>query len=115
MDVKYNVYYYILAKGKSVDATQELIALGFCNIAGSFVRSMSITGSFTRTALNHNSGAVTTLGGVYTAILVILALQLLTSTFYFIPKATLSSVIIVAMVHMVEIEAAVLLWKTKSN
>lgn len=101
------------SKGKSVDATQELIALGCCNIGGSFMRSMSTTGSFTRTALNNASGVVTTLGGVFTAVIVLLALELLTSTFYFIPKATLSAVIIVAMIFMVEVEAVILLWRTK--
>lgn len=52
--------------GKSLDATQEMFALGLCNIFGSFVRSMPITGSFTRTAVNHSSGVKTTLGGLFT-------------------------------------------------
>jgi sodium-independent sulfate anion transporter 11 len=38
------------SKGKTVDATQEMIALGLCNIASSFFQSIPITGSFTRTA-----------------------------------------------------------------
>lgn len=76
---------------------------------------MSTTGSFTRTALNNASGVVTTLGGVFTAIIVLLALEWLTTTFYFIPKATLAAVIIVAMVFMVEVEAVVILWRTKSK
>lgn len=52
------------SKGKVVDATQEMIALGLCNVASSFFQSIPITGSFTRTAVNHNSGVKTTLGGV---------------------------------------------------
>lgn len=80
------------SKGKIVDATQEMIALGLCNIASSFFLSIPITGSFTRTAVNHNSGVKTTLGGVVTGCLVLLALGLLTSTFYYIPKTTLAAV-----------------------
>ncbi|KMQ95241.1 sodium-independent sulfate anion transporter [Lasius niger] len=53
-------------KGKPLDATQEMIALGVCNIFGSFVRSMPVTGSFTRTAVNHASGVKTPLGGIFT-------------------------------------------------
>lgn len=83
------------SKGKIVDATQEMIALGLCNIASSFFQSIPITGSFTRTAVNHNSGVKTPLGGVVTGCLVLLALGLLTSTFYFIPKTTLAAVSII--------------------
>uniref|UniRef100_A0A182ITK8 SLC26A/SulP transporter domain-containing protein n=1 Tax=Anopheles atroparvus TaxID=41427 RepID=A0A182ITK8_ANOAO len=88
------------SKGKSIDATQEMIALGLSNIAGSFVSSMPVTGSFTRSAVNNNSGVRTPFGGIATGTLVLLALGLLTSTFYYIPKATLAGVIIAAMFFM---------------
>ncbi|KAG5673064.1 hypothetical protein PVAND_003139 [Polypedilum vanderplanki] len=101
------------SKGKIVDATQEMIALGLCNIASSFFQSIPITGSFTRTAVNHNSGVKTTFGGVITAITVLLALGLLTKTFYFIPKTTLAAVIIAAMVSMIEIHEIIEIYKTK--
>lgn len=79
-------------KGAAVDATQEMIAAGLCNIANSFVSSMPTTGSFTRSAVNHSSGVRSPLSGLFTGALVLLALGLLTSTFYFIPKATLAAV-----------------------
>ncbi|XP_076396976.1 sodium-independent sulfate anion transporter isoform X4 [Megachile rotundata] len=56
------------AMGKSLDATQEMLALGLCNMFGSFVRSMPVTGSFTRTAVNHSSGVKTTFGGLFTEV-----------------------------------------------
>lgn len=96
-----------------IDANQEMIALGLCNIVGSFVSSMPTTGSFTRTAVNNSSGVRTPLGGVVTGSLVLLALGLLTETFYFIPKAVLAAVIIAAMIFMVDVEAAITLWRTK--
>uniref|UniRef100_A0A1B0DCH0 SLC26A/SulP transporter domain-containing protein n=1 Tax=Phlebotomus papatasi TaxID=29031 RepID=A0A1B0DCH0_PHLPP len=101
------------AKGKTVDATQEMIALGMCNIMGSFVLSMPITGSFTRTAVNNTSGVRTTLGGVFTGILILLALGFLAQTFYFIPKTTLAAVILAAMFSMVEYELLFKLWRTR--
>ena len=103
------------AKGKTIDANQEMIALGLCNLFGSFVRSMPTTGSFTRTAVNNASGVRTPLGGVLTGALVLLACGLLAKTFEFIPKATLAAVIIVAMYYMLEIKLFGLLWRTKSN
>ncbi|ETN65233.1 sulfate transporter [Anopheles darlingi] len=101
------------SKGKTIDATQELIALGLCNIAGSFVSSMPVTGSFTRTAVNNNSGVRTPLGGLATGILVLLSLGLLTDTFYFIPKSVLAGVMIAAMFFMIEFHAAAEIWRTK--
>ena len=38
----------LLAGGKPLDASQEMIALGACNIIGSFFSSMPTTGSFSR-------------------------------------------------------------------
>ncbi|XP_058812091.1 sodium-independent sulfate anion transporter-like isoform X2 [Topomyia yanbarensis] len=101
------------SKGKTIDASQEMIALGLCNIAGSFFSSMPVTGSFTRSAVNNSSGVRTPAGGVTTGILVLLALGLLTSTFYYIPKASLAAVIITAMFFMVEFHAAAEIWRTK--
>lgn len=104
-----------LAKGRPLDATQEMLALGVCNILGGFVRSMPTTGSFTRTAVNNASGVQTQMGGIITGSLVLLACGLLTSTFVYIPKASLAAVIIVAMYYMFELESFRILWRTKSE
>ncbi|XP_063232017.1 sodium-independent sulfate anion transporter-like isoform X1 [Bacillus rossius redtenbacheri] len=101
------------SKGKSIDATQEMLALGMSNILGSFVRSMPVTGSFTRTAVNNASGVRTPLGGLVTGTLIVLALRFLTATFYFIPKASLGGVIVCAMFFMVDYRVVPLLWSTK--
>lgn len=50
------------SKGKIVDVTQEMCALGLCNIASSFFSSIPVTGSFARSAVNHASGVQTTFG-----------------------------------------------------
>lgn len=51
----------------------------------------------------------------FSGIMVILALSLLTPYFYFIPKATLSSVIICAVLFMVEIGMVKPMWKSNSK
>lgn len=98
-----------------MNATQEFISLGLCNVMASFVQAMPITGSFTRTAVNHASGAKTTVSGVVTGIMVLFALAFLTSSFAYIPRAALGGVIIVAMFYLCEFEAFPLLWRTKSR
>ncbi|XP_043522296.1 sodium-independent sulfate anion transporter-like isoform X2 [Frieseomelitta varia] len=99
------------SRGESLDATQEMLTLGLCNVVGSFFHSMPVTGSFSRSAVNNTSGVRTPLGGIYTGILVILALSLLTPYFYYIPRATLSSVIVCAVVFMVEVNILRPIWK----
>lgn len=101
------------SKGKLVDATQEMLALGLCNIVGSFAMSIPITGSFTRTAVNNASGVKTQLGGCFTGALVLLALGFLTGTFFFIPKTVLAAVIIAAMISMFEVHEIIHIYKTK--
>ncbi|CAH0564609.1 unnamed protein product [Brassicogethes aeneus] len=105
----------VFSEGNRVDATQEMIALGACNIVSSFVSSMPITGGLSRGAVNHASGVKTTFGGIYTGLMVILALVLLTPCFAYIPKASLAGVIIAAVVFMVELHVIKPMWRTKKS
>ena len=102
------------AGGKPIDASQEMIALGICNLMGSFVSSMPTTGSFSRTAVNSASGVRTTFGGIFTGSLVILALAVLMPYCAYIPKASLAAVIITAVIFSVEYEVIRPMWKSKS-
>ena len=92
-----------------------MIALGACNVVGSFVSSMPTTGSFSRTAVNAASGVKTTMGGLYTGVLVILALAVLMPFCAFIPKASLAAVIITAVIFSVEYEVVLPMWRSKSK
>ncbi|GLV44591.1 uncharacterized protein CBL_13477 [Carabus blaptoides fortunei] len=100
------------ASGQSVDATQELLTLSLSNILGSFTNSMPITGSFSRSAVNHASGVRTPMGGLFTGIMVLLALSFLTPFFAFIPKTSLAAVIICAVIFMIEYEVVKPMWKS---
>ncbi|XP_035919505.1 sodium-independent sulfate anion transporter-like [Anopheles stephensi] len=91
------------ADGGAVDATQELIALGLCNVIGACFRAMPTTGAFTRSAVSHASGVRTPLSGLYSALLTLLALGVLTPYFYYIPRATLAAVLIVAVASMLDL------------
>ncbi|XP_071644211.1 sodium-independent sulfate anion transporter isoform X1 [Temnothorax longispinosus] len=103
------------ANGKSVDATQELIAIGISNIGNSFMQAFPGTGSLSRSAVNNASGVRTPFGGVYTGVLVILALLFLTPYFSFIPRATLAAIIIAAVIFMVEVKVVKPMWRTKKS
>ncbi|CAG9584960.1 unnamed protein product [Danaus chrysippus] len=103
----------VFSEGKYVDATQEMVALGVCNVLASFVESMPVSGALSRGAVNHASGVATPAGGLYTGALVLLALQYFTPYFYYIPKASLAAVIIAAVVFMMELHVFKPIWRTK--
>lgn len=103
----------VFSEGKYVDATQEMLALGVCNIASSLVDSMPVSGALSRGAVNHASGIATTAGGLYTGALVLLSLQYFTPYFFYIPKASLAAVIIAAVVFMMELHVFKPIWRTK--
>ncbi|KAK3390297.1 sulfate transporter family-domain-containing protein [Podospora didyma] len=80
-----------------INPSQELVAIGFTNVFGPFLGGYPATGSFSRTAIKAKAGVRTPLAGIFTAIIVLLALYALTSVFFFIPSAALSAIIIHAV------------------
>ncbi|MBT8219731.1 MAG: solute carrier family 26 protein [Bacteroidia bacterium] len=98
-------------KDYEVIANQELVALGAANVLGSFFQSFSVTGGFSRTAVNDKAGAKSGLASIISAALVILTLLFFTSYFKNLPSAILASIIIVAVAGLVDIKEARFLWK----
>ncbi|CAG9584982.1 unnamed protein product [Danaus chrysippus] len=99
--------------GRTIDATQEMIALGVANIANSFMQAYPGGGSLARSVVSNGSGVRTTFNGLYTGVMVILALQFFTQYFEFIPKAALAAVIISAILFMVEYDVIKPMWRAK--
>ncbi|MCB0686257.1 MAG: solute carrier family 26 protein [Saprospiraceae bacterium] len=99
-------------KNYKLSPNQELIALGLSNIGGSFFQSYPVTGGFSRTAVNDQAGAKTTLASIISAFLVLLTLLFLTDLFYMMPNAILAAVIIVAVIGLIDVKEAIHLWHT---
>lgn len=100
------------SKGKTLNATQEIIALGFCNIFGSFVSSYPTTASFSRSVINNTSGVRTPLGGIFTGCLVLLALGVIAPFFKYIPKSCLCAIVFCAVIFMVHYQDVLIIWRT---
>jgi SulP family sulfate permease len=99
-------------KDYKISANQELIALGTANIGGSFFQAYPVTGGFSRTAVNDQSGAKTGMAAIISAVLIGLTLLFLTPLFYYLPKAILASVIMVAVFGLIDFKEAKHLWHT---
>ena len=99
-------------KDFEINPNKELIALGLANIVGSFFKSFSVTGGFSRSAVNDQAGAKTGVSGLISAGLIILTLLFLTPLFFYLPKAVLASIIIVAVLGLINIRMVKYLWLT---
>jgi len=60
--------------GQRLDANQELVGQGLANIVGSFSQSYAVSGSFSRSAVNIQAGAVTGLSNVISSLVVVVVL-----------------------------------------
>ncbi len=89
----------------------ELKAIGFAKIGGAFFQAIPTSGSFTRSAINSEAGAKTTLASFITVLMIILTLLFLTGIFYFLPKPVLAGIILVSVFGLFNIKEAKHLWR----
>jgi SulP family sulfate permease len=86
---------------------QELIALGITKLGGAFFQAFPTTGSFTRSAINNEAGAKTGIASIFAAILIAFTLLFLTPWFFYLPKAILASIIVVATLGLINYKEAI--------
>jgi len=98
-------------KENLVRPNQELVALGLSNIVGSFFQAYPTTGGFSRTAVNVQSGAKTTLSSLIAFIVIGVTLLFLTSWFFYLPLTVLASIIIVAVIGLIDLKLRKWNWR----
>ncbi|KAG2396275.1 hypothetical protein LR48_Vigan09g265700 [Vigna angularis] len=98
-------------KDYPLDGNQEMMAMGAMNIVGSLTSCYVSTGGFSRTAVNNMAGCKTAVSNIVMSMVVLLTLLLITPLFEYTPNAVLASIIIAAVLGLVNIEAIILLWK----
>lgn len=116
-------YLETISIGKSLEAkqdeykirpNQELMALGLSNMIGSWFKAYPSTSSFSRSAINQESGATTGMASLVSVFMVLITLLFLTPLFYHLPKTVLAAIIIVAVFGLVNIKEAIFLWKANN-
>ncbi|MFZ3048222.1 MAG: SulP family inorganic anion transporter, partial [Desulfatirhabdiaceae bacterium] len=68
--------------GQRLDPNQELIGQGLANLLGALGKSYPVSGSFSRSAVNLQAGAMTGLSSVFTSLAVVIALLFFTPLLY---------------------------------
>ena len=116
-------YLETISIGKTLEAkqdeyrirpNQELVALGLSNMAGSLFKAYPSTSSFSRSAINQESGATTGMASIVSVIVVVITLLFLTPIFYHLPKTVLAAIIIVAVFGLINIKEARKLWSSNN-
>jgi SulP family sulfate permease len=91
-----------IKRKERVNPDQELIALGFANIASAVSSGLPVTGGVSRSVVNSDAGALTPAAGLFTAIGMVGASLLLTGWLSSLPKFILSATIVVAVLSIVD-------------
>ncbi len=89
-------------EGYQVSSNKELIALGICNFSAGIFGGYPIAGSFSRTAVNAFSGAQTGVSSIVNGLVVGITLLFLTPLFYYMPKAVLGAIVVVAVLGLID-------------
>ncbi|XP_075231787.1 sodium-independent sulfate anion transporter-like [Lycorma delicatula] len=105
----------VFSKGKTIEVTQEMFALSFCNILGSCFGGMPACGALSRSAVSNASGVQSPIASLYSGTIVLLAVSFLSPYFCLIPRATLAAVLICAIIFLIEWEILIPLWKTSKK
>ena len=96
---------YAAKAGYEISANRELAGLGAANLGSGLCSGMVVNGSLSKTAVNGAAGARTQLSGLVVAVLTVITLLFLTGLFEQLPEATLSAVVIAAVIELVDISS----------
>jgi MFS superfamily sulfate permease-like transporter len=99
--------------GQRLDPNQELIGQGLSNMIGAIGKSYPVSGSFSRSAVNFQTGAVTGLSGAVTSVAVVATLLFFTPLLYHLPQSVLAAVIMMAVIGLINISGFVHAWKAQ--
>lgn len=95
-----------------LDPNQELIGQGLANISASFTQAYPVSGSFSRSSINFNSGAKTGLSSIIASLVVFVSVLFFTPLFYYLPQSVLAAVIIMAIFRLINFKAIMHIWQT---
>lgn len=99
--------------GQRLDPNQELIGQGIANMLGALTKSYPVSGSFSRSAVNLQAGAITGLSSVFTSLSVGVTLLFFTPLLYHLPQSVLAAVIMMAVVGLLNVSGFIHAWKAQ--
>ena len=99
--------------GQRLDPNRELVGQGLANICGAVAKSYPVSGSFSRSAVNLQSGAISSLSSVFTSLTVVVVLLFFTPFLYHLPQSVLAAIIMMAVVGLVNVRGFIHAWQAQ--
>jgi MFS superfamily sulfate permease-like transporter len=99
--------------GQRLDPNRELVGQGLANICGAVTKSYPTSGSFSRSAVNLQSGAISSLSSVFTSLTVVVVLLFFTPFLYHLPQSVLAAIIMMAVVGLVNVRGFIHAWQAQ--
>jgi len=97
--------------GQRLDSNQEFIGQGFANLVTGFFSGFAVSGSFTRTAVNYDAGAKTSIASVFSGLFILISMLVLAPLAAFLPRTALASVLLVTAYTMIDRSEMNRIWK----
>lgn len=82
-----------LKSGQRIDGDQEFVGQGLANVVGSFFSAYPSSGSFNRSAANHEAGAQTPMAAIFASGLLVLIVLAVAPLAAFIPVASMAAIL----------------------
>jgi SulP family sulfate permease len=96
---------------EKIEPNKELFGLGMANLGASFTGAYPITGGLSRSIVNYSAGAQTPFASIFTGLIVLTVVLFLTSWFYYLPLAVLSSIVIIAVTKLFDMKGLMAIWR----
>ncbi len=97
--------------GQRINSNQEFVGQGLANIACGFFSGFTCSGSFTRSAVNFESGARSPLAAASSGLFVLIAMLLLAPFTAYVPRTALAAVLLVTAYGMVDRQEMARIWQ----
>ncbi len=88
-----------------INHSQEFIGQGTSNIVGSFFSGYASSGSFTRTAVNFESGARTPLSAILAALFLMVIVLLVGPLISYLPLAAMAGIILIVAYNLIDFQS----------
>jgi len=97
--------------GQRLDSNQEFIGQGLANLVTGFFSGFAVSGSFTRTAVNYEAGAKSSVSSIISGIFILISMLVLAPLAAFLPRTALASVLLITAYRMIDRSEILRIWQ----
>jgi len=98
-----------------IDGSQEFVGQGLSNIVGSFFSSYAASGSFNRSGLNYDAGAVTPLAAIFAAVALALIVLIVAPLAAHLPTAAMAAVLVLVAWRLIDFHSIAIILRTSKR